>query len=245
LTDEAFSGDTSSWNDSHYYSDRSTNAIEKATCKVLIGADGIKSTARDILFPTFKESSDLKHELNRKMFRAVLPREALKDVETMPPRGYTVTYRCDRTDSVFAIRQLAENVFGFTSAITQAQAHADDESATVIIEDNASARFERLKQCFKDYFKDVQQWINAVDKNAIDENDIYDIDMLEQWSRGSCVIIGDACHVMSPSLGQGANVGLEDSSELAAALGQYYEWWRWRCFTDPNCADGVLELTPS
>jgi 2-polyprenyl-6-methoxyphenol hydroxylase-like FAD-dependent oxidoreductase len=219
-----FIGDTSSWNDSHYYSDRSTNAIEKATCKVLIGADGIKSTARDILFPTFKESSDLKHELNRKMFRAVLPREALKDVETMPPRGYTVTYRCDRTDSVFAIRQLAENVFGFTSAITQAQAqaHADDESATVIMEDNASARFERLKQCFKDYFKDVQQWINAVDKNAIDDNDIYDIDMLEQWSRGSCMLIGDACHVMSPSLGQGANVGLEDSSELAAALGQYY-----------------------
>jgi 2-polyprenyl-6-methoxyphenol hydroxylase-like FAD-dependent oxidoreductase len=137
----------------------------------------------------------------------------------MPPRGYTVTYRCDRTDSVFAIRQLAENVFGFTSAITQAQAHADDESATVKMEDNASARFERLKQCFKDYFKDVQQWINAVDKNAIDDNDIYDIDMLEQWSRGSCMLIGDACHVMSPSLGQGANVGLEDSSELAVALG--------------------------
>jgi len=41
---------------------------------------------------------------------------------------------------------------------------------------------------------------------------------MAKWSRNNCVLIGDACHGVSLSLGQGVNVGLEDSVELGALL---------------------------
>ena len=48
---------------------------------------------------------------------------------------------------------------------------------------------------------------------------MFDIDIPGQWSRGSVVLIGDAAHAMTPALGQGANIGLEDSTELAHCIG--------------------------
>ncbi|NRQ35274.1 FAD-dependent monooxygenase [Nonomuraea sp. NN258] len=38
------------------------------------------------------------------------------------------------------------------------------------------------------------------------------------WSRGRAVLIGDACHVTSPSSGQGASMAIEDAVELARCL---------------------------
>lgn len=39
-----------------------------------------------------------------------------------------------------------------------------------------------------------------------------------RWSRGACVLIGDAAHGTSPQLGQGANLALIDAIELAERL---------------------------
>ncbi len=39
-----------------------------------------------------------------------------------------------------------------------------------------------------------------------------------RWSRGACVLIGDAAHGTSPQLGQGANLALVDAVELAARV---------------------------
>ena len=41
----------------------------------------------------------------------------------------------------------------------------------------------------------------------------------EPWVRGNTVLIGDAAHAMPPTLAQGGAMGIEDSWELAAALG--------------------------
>ena len=44
---------------------------------------------------------------------------------------------------------------------------------------------------------------------------------MEQWSRGRCTLLGDACHPMVPLLAQGAVMALEDGLVLARAIEKY------------------------
>jgi salicylate hydroxylase len=44
---------------------------------------------------------------------------------------------------------------------------------------------------------------------------------MQQWSKGRCTLLGDACHPMVPLLAQGANMALEDGLVLARAIESY------------------------
>jgi len=44
---------------------------------------------------------------------------------------------------------------------------------------------------------------------------------MEQWSKGRCTLLGDACHPMVPLLAQGAVMALEDGVVLARAIAKY------------------------
>jgi 2-polyprenyl-6-methoxyphenol hydroxylase-like FAD-dependent oxidoreductase len=48
--------------------------------------------------------------------------------------------------------------------------------------------------------------------------DVYDRNPVRRWSRGRVVLIGDAAHPMVYTMGQGANVALEDAATLAVRL---------------------------
>ncbi|SFE62073.1 2-polyprenyl-6-methoxyphenol hydroxylase [Actinopolyspora alba] len=47
---------------------------------------------------------------------------------------------------------------------------------------------------------------------------VYEVPQLEQWHRGTAMVIGDAAHAIQPHLGIGATLALEDAYELTAAL---------------------------
>ncbi|NGO07862.1 FAD-dependent monooxygenase [Streptomyces sp. HC44] len=47
---------------------------------------------------------------------------------------------------------------------------------------------------------------------------VYEVPQLEQWYRGSGIVIGDAAHAIQPHLGIGATLAVEDAYELTAAL---------------------------
>lgn len=58
----------------------------------------------------------------------------------------------------------------------------------------------------------------AVNDEQVLRTFIFDVPPLAQWSRGKIVLLGDACHAMSPAGGQGASMALEDGVVLAKAL---------------------------
>lgn len=47
---------------------------------------------------------------------------------------------------------------------------------------------------------------------------VYQVPSLERWSDGRVVLVGDAAHAASPTMGQGAGMALEDGYELAECL---------------------------
>lgn len=47
---------------------------------------------------------------------------------------------------------------------------------------------------------------------------VYEVPQLDQWHRGSAIVIGDGAHAIQPHLGLGATLALEDAYELTASL---------------------------
>ncbi|KAI9325552.1 hypothetical protein DFJ73DRAFT_869211 [Zopfochytrium polystomum] len=50
---------------------------------------------------------------------------------------------------------------------------------------------------------------------------IYDLETLPVWHKHNCVLVGDAAHAMVPFTGQGCNVALEDTDVLATLLARF------------------------
>ena len=60
--------------------------------------------------------------------------------------------------------------------------------------------------------------VAAADLDGLVLTDVYDRDPVRRWSRGRVVLIGDAAHPMVYTMGQGANVALEDAATLAVRM---------------------------
>jgi salicylate hydroxylase len=75
-----------------------------------------------------------------------------------------------------------------------------------------------LTNMVKDWHAPSAQMIAQSDPATIILTDIHDRPALKTWSRGRVTLLGDAAHPMSPFMGQGANMALEDAVVLAKAL---------------------------
>ncbi|MDI6097019.1 FAD-dependent monooxygenase [Actinoplanes sp. NEAU-A12] len=60
--------------------------------------------------------------------------------------------------------------------------------------------------------------LDAVPAEAVLRHDLYDLPPLPSFVRGATVLLGDAAHAMTPSLGQGGCQALEDAVVLADCL---------------------------
>jgi FAD-dependent urate hydroxylase len=96
----------------------------------------------------------------------------------------------------------------------------------------------RVRQLFGGFGGAVPAILDAMETVQVARTDEV---VLERWSRGPVVLVGDAAHATSPTLAQGAAMSLEDAlvlaeelrarpGDVATAIGAYEERRRPRCW---------------
>ena len=70
----------------------------------------------------------------------------------------------------------------------------------------------------RSFHSDVQRLLAAAPE--VHKWAIYERDPLPEWSKGRVVLLGDACHPMTPYMASGAAMALEDAVVLARAIDQ-------------------------
>jgi salicylate hydroxylase len=174
------------------------NGVRVAT-DVLIGADGIHSMVRTMLFgeqpPRFAGCV---------AYRGLVPSERIADLNLecgsqswVGPGAHFVHY--------FVSRGRLLNFVGWTEHDTWNREDWTDR-----------ATIDRALAAFEGWHPQVRRIIAAADTCFIWA--LFDRDPLPRWSVGRTTLLGDACHPMYPFMGQGAAQSIEDGATLAACL---------------------------
>lgn len=75
-----------------------------------------------------------------------------------------------------------------------------------------------LQNLFGAWYDPIPSIIQATPNEAILNNDIYDIDPITEWVRGNVALLGDSAHAMTPNMGQGGCMAIEDAVVLGKCL---------------------------
>lgn len=163
----------------------------EATAGLLIGADGIRSAVRRLLWP---DASPPRY-LGRTAWLGVAPAGGPPGSVTMGPGAYFLIHPLSRDRAYWA----------YVTTCPRPGVRHDDEKATVL-------------DHVRDWHDPIPALVAATPDDAVIRVDIHDLDPLATYVHGRAVLLGDAAHAMSPDRGQGAGQSLEDAVVLAAAL---------------------------
>ena len=172
----------------------------RAEADLVIGADGVRSRCRELLvgLKPPRYTGYVAH-------RCIFPTALLAGMELVdymkwwgPGAWLFLTY---------FITSRREEFYIVTSS---PQAEWPHETSS------APADLEEMREAFAGFHPDVLRQIAAIP--AATKWAMYDADPLPVWSRGRIVLLGDACHAMTPYMGQGAAMAIEDGAMLVRCL---------------------------
>jgi len=174
----------------------------KASADAVIGADGVHSTVRDIIV-----GPDAPIHKGRIAYRAVFPASLMngKDIG----RSRTKWWGTDRHIVIYYTTKVRSEIYFVTSV---------PEPAEWVTAESWSAKgdVKELRAAYAGFHEDVRGVLDACPdchKWAILERE-----PLAHWSDGRVVLLGDACHPMTPYMAQGAATSIEDAAVLARCL---------------------------
>ena len=174
----------------------------RAHADAVIGADGVHSTVRDILL-----GSEQPLNKGRVAYRAVYPAAQLGGLDLGhsrtkwwgEDRHIVIYYTTAQRDEVYLVTSVAEPLEWLTPESWSAKGDV-----------------HQLREAYRDFHPEVRAVLDACPdchKWAILERE-----PLPRWSDGRVVLLGDACHPMTPYMAQGAATSIEDAAVLARCL---------------------------
>ena len=84
--------------------------------------------------------------------------------------------------------------------------------------DKPGGRKREVLELFHDWHDPIPAVIESTDETNILRNDVYESKHLHHWSAGRVALLGDAAHAMTPNLGQGGCLAIEDAVVLGECL---------------------------
>lgn len=154
---------------------------------LVIGADGIRSTVREILFPEVK------------------PQYSGAAVWTFfLPRGVALPSHTDATQIWHDNQFVGVFPFRGRAAVTFSSA----------FDTNDDVRTADLKQQFADMHVLAKDILRKVNKKNMYSGYLNEI-KLHDWYQGQVLLAGDAAHAMLPATGMGSSMGMADAQVIA------------------------------
>ncbi|GEB33595.1 FAD-dependent monooxygenase [Brevibacillus parabrevis] len=169
-----------------------------AEADVLIGADGIHSSVRKLLFGAEK--------MRYSGYTAI--RGIARYEDARYPLETGGGFEAWGSGARFGFSHIGHNRIHWFAAINAPEGEKDPPIGRKL------AALRRLEN----WYEPVRAVIAATPEEAILRHDIYDRLPLKRWGTGRVSLLGDAAHPMLPNLGQGAGQGLEDALVLARCL---------------------------
>jgi 6-hydroxynicotinate 3-monooxygenase len=172
---------------------------ETVTADAVIGADGVHSLVRDILFGTSAVNFT-----GRIAYRTTYPAALLDGFKI---DDCTKWWGEDRHIVIYYVKPDRSEVYFVTS---------QPEPEFKIESWSAKGDVRELRAAFKGFDRQVETVLAAcpdVHKWAI-----VDRDSLARWADGNLTLLGDACHPMTPYMAQGAAMAIEDAAVLSRCL---------------------------
>ena len=170
-----------------------------AGADAVVGADGVHSVVRDILFG----ATPVKYT-GRIAYRTTYP-AALLGGEMID--DCTKWWGEDRHIVIYYVKPDRSEIYLVTS---------QPEPEFRIESWSAKGDVKELRAAFAGFSHEVERVLAAcpdVHKWAI-----LDRDSLPRWADGSVTLLGDACHPMTPYMAQGAAMAIEDAAVLSRCL---------------------------
>ncbi|WP_441234103.1 FAD-dependent monooxygenase [Bradyrhizobium sp. 930_D9_N1_4] len=170
-----------------------------AVADAVVGADGVHSAVRDILFDTAPVKFTGRIAYRTTYPAALLGGEKIDDC--------TKWWGDDRHIVIYYVKPDRSEVYLVTS---------QPEPDFCIESWSAKGDVRDLRASFEGFHPQVGQVLAAcpdVHKWAI-----MDRDALACWSDGKVALLGDACHPMTPYMAQGAAMAIEDAAVLSRCL---------------------------
>jgi 6-hydroxynicotinate 3-monooxygenase len=172
---------------------------ERVTADAVIGADGVHSSVREILFGATPVNFT-----GRIAYRTTYPAALLDGYKI---EDCTKWWGEDRHIVIYYVKPDRSEVYFVTS---------QPEPEFKIESWSAKGDIKALRAAFKGFNPEVEKVLAAcpdVHKWAI-----VDRDALPRWADRNVTLLGDACHPMTPYMAQGAAMAIEDAAVLSRCL---------------------------
>jgi salicylate hydroxylase/6-hydroxynicotinate 3-monooxygenase len=169
-----------------------------AHADAMIASDGVHSSVREKLF-----GKDKPVYSGRVAYRTTFPASRLNEQIDDCTKWWGV----DRHIVIYYTTRAKDEVYLVTSV---------PEPAWTQESWSLKADVEELRAAFVGFHPMVTQVLDACP--SVNKWAIFERDPMPAWTQGNVILIGDACHPMTPYMAQGAATAMEDAALLARCL---------------------------